>query len=181
MRRRFGIFLASLFCIFLGITVWRTVFQGLLEKPSFNVPHRDAGAGDLGLIVQCCAGCLVILSAVAFCFVEQRWRRRIIAFGLVFVVPSLFLFSARGMQRFGPGFSEKAFLQLEAAHRSGTALTALEVTAALGQPLTREKLSKGGERWLYSYMPSCGFGWDKRDVFLDANEHVADFFALSEP
>jgi hypothetical protein len=181
MRRRFGIFLTCLFCIFVGITVWRTVFQGVLEKPSFAAPHLDAGAGDLGLIVQCCAGCLVILSAIAFCIVEPRWRRKIAALGLVLVVPGLFLFSARGMQRFAPGFSENTFRRLQTAQSSGAALTDVEITAALGQPLMRQKFSEGGERWLYSYMPSCGFGWDKRYVFLDAKGTVTDIFAFDEP
>ena len=144
MRRRIGIFLACLFCIFLGITVWRTLFHGALEKPSYNVPHRDAGAGDLGLIVQCCAGCVVILSAAAFCFVEPWWRRRIIALGLVVVVLGLFLFTARGMQRFAPGFSESTFRRLQTAHSSGSVLTDLDITAALGQPLMRQKLSEQG-------------------------------------
>src|SRR5262245_7798633 len=123
MRRWFGISLAGLFCAFVAITACRTVFQGLLEKPSFSAPHLDAGAGDLGLIVQLCAGCLVILTAVAFCFIEPRWRRKIIAPGLMIVVPGLFLLTARGMQRFAPGFSESAFRRLQTAQNSGTVLT----------------------------------------------------------
>jgi hypothetical protein len=181
MRRRFGICLACLFCAFVAITAWRTVFQGVLEKPSFTAAHLDAGAGDLGLIVQFCAGCLVILSAVAFCFVESRWRPKNIALGLLIVVPGLFLFTARGMQRFAPGFSESAFRRLQTAQNSGTVLTDLAITATLGQPLMRQKLSEGGERWLYSYMPSCGYGWDKRYVFLDAKGKVTDIFAFDEP
>src|SRR5437899_10601883 len=139
MRRRFGIFLACLFCIFVTITAWRIVFQGLLEKPSFAAPHLDAGAGDLGLIVQCCTACLVIRSAVVSCFIEPRWRRKFVALGLVIVVPGLFLFSARGMQRFAPGYSESTFRRLQTAHSSGTVIADFEITAALGQPLMRQK------------------------------------------
>src|SRR5947199_9808797 len=101
MRRRLGILLVSLLCIFLGITVWRTVFQGLLEKPSFNVPHRDAGAGDLGLILQWYLGSLVILSAAVLSFVVLRWGRQSVAVGSVLAAHGLFLFSARGMHRVG--------------------------------------------------------------------------------
>src|SRR5262245_26315544 len=28
-------------------------------------------------------------------------------------------------------------------------------------------LDPGRTRWMYSYMPSCGFGWDKKHVYFD--------------
>jgi hypothetical protein len=34
---------------------------------------------------------------------------------------------------------------------------------------------------MYSYMPSCGFGWDKKHVFFDEAGRVTQIYTMSEP
>jgi hypothetical protein len=182
MRHGIRILAASLFGSFLALTLWRLLFQGALEKTSLAATHLDAGAGDWGLVVQFVMAIFAAISAVALAFIEPQWTRKTSALVIVLVAPALFIFTARGMQRFGPaGFSESTFVKLAASYRSGSVLKANDVTHLLGEPLIREKLADGCERWLYTYMPSCGFVWDKRYVFFDRSGQVKDVFAFDEP
>jgi hypothetical protein len=161
--------------------LWRVVFQGLLEKPSFEAPHLDAGAGDWGLVAQFFMAVLTVISALVWSFVELYWRRKVLVVGLAIATAAFLVFTARGLQRFAPGFSEAAFQRLQASHNSGSFLVSADVIAKLGEPLMRQELPIGGESWLYSYMPSCGFGWDKKYLRLDATGRVVDIFTNNEP
>lgn len=169
------------FSCFLGLTIWRVVFQGILEKPSLDAPHLEAGTGDLALIAQLLLAMGAFAFAAAWFFVESRWTRKSQSLVLAFVIPALFLFSTRGLQRFGPRYSEKEFQRLAASCRSETPIQSTDVIAAIGEPLIRMQLPDGGEKWLYSYMPSCGFGWDKKYVDLGPKGSVADIYSFSEP
>ncbi|HOW80592.1 MAG TPA: hypothetical protein PK406_14200, partial [Verrucomicrobiota bacterium] len=134
-----------------------------------------------GLLAQLFLGILTVVCVVVWAFVEPHWTRKLLGAGLVVVTAALFVVCARGLQRFAPGFSESAFEQLQISHHSGSGLVSAEVTARLGEPLIRHRLPGGGETWLYSYMPSCGFGWDKKYVSVDAAGRVTDIFTNHEP
>ena len=164
---------------FIALSIRRIVFQGLLETPSFEVSHYDAGAGDFGLIVQFIAAMPTVVLAVAWlCF---GTRGKPIAFVVAALVPLLLAVTARGLQRYAPGYTKKGFETLEALQSGGHTLTASDVRAKLGEPLMRRTRDDGVQHWMYSYMPSCGYGWDKKHVVTDASGRVLDIYSTSEP
>jgi hypothetical protein len=97
------------------------------------------------------------------------------------LIPALFVFTAIGMQRFGPGYSDEVFQQLVDSHSAGSVLQPADIISALGEPLISGKLSDGRQLWLYSYMPSCGFGWEKKCVYLNRAGRVSQIFTMTEP
>ncbi|MGI8965115.1 MAG: hypothetical protein ACR2H1_03390, partial [Limisphaerales bacterium] len=130
MRRSLRTLVMCIFWGFIGLTLWRVVVQGVMEKPSFDAPHLEAGAGDWGLIVQFLIAAFAFLFAALWFFIEPRWSRKAQALGLAIVTPILFAFSVRGLQRFAPGYSEAAFQRLAASHHSQNVLQFADVTSA---------------------------------------------------
>jgi hypothetical protein len=181
MKRAIRILAGTSFAGFMVFTIWRGIVQGVLEKPSFAVPHLDAGAGDWGLVLQLLATILVIGFGFVWLFTGSM-KEKFIALAMVLVAPALFLYCARGLQNFAPQYSEAAFQQLIKSQWSTGPLKNTEVLAVLGEPLMRRpNATTGGETWLYSYMPSCGYGWDKKYVFLNRAGQVTDIYSFSEP
>ena len=180
MRRIARILALSSFAGFFVLTVWRGI-HGIMEKPSFDVSHLEAGAGDAGLIIQFFAGILAFGFAAFWFFCESRGAWKIVAVVMALVTPTLFLFCARGLQRFAPQYSEAGFQGLILARHSGKSLYTGDVVAVLGEPLMRRRDTDGGETWLYSYMPSCGFGWDKKYVSIDRAGQITSMFTAIEP
>jgi hypothetical protein len=170
--------------VFLVYSAWRILLHGILEIPSFEAPHLEAGAGGLGLLCQGFLAVLSTLACVIWCFIEGNRRLRLSAVVLAASAPWILYVTARGLQRFAPGFSEEAFSDLEALHNSGHPLQISDVVAKIGEPLIAYQASddsKGQVRWLYSYMPSCGFGWDKKYVWSDSEGLVTHIYTMEEP
>ena len=154
MKRTPRILALSSFAGFIVLTLWRGIAHGVMEKPSFEVSHLEAGAGDTGLIIQFFMAILTVGFAAFWFFSEPRSKWMIVAIVMALVTSALFLFCARGLQRFAPQYSEAGFQRLIASHQSGKSLQTDDVVAVLGEPLMRRRNTDGGETWLYSYMPS---------------------------
>jgi len=171
--------------VFIGFTVWRMIFQGVLEKPSFDVPHFAAGAGDAGLFCAAALGVVAIALGVAWIVVERRWPIRghaiVFTVGALVVVPWLLALTGGGMQRYAVGYTEESFRKLAERKRAGGKLRAGDVTSAVGEPLMKRSGDKGSEEWFFTYMPSCGFGWSKRGVKLDGAGWVTEVIFYDEP
>jgi hypothetical protein len=181
MKRISRILALSSFAGFFVLTLWRGIVHGIIEEPSFDVSHLEAGAGDTGLIVQFFIAILAFGFAALWFFSEPRGAWKMAAILMALVTPILFLFCSRGLQRFAPRYSEAGFQRLIVAQHSGKNLYTNDVVAALGEPLMRRKDTSGGETWLYSYMPSCGFGWDKKYVSIDTAGQITEIFTAIEP
>jgi len=170
--------LVSVGVCFVAFSVWRIIFRGLLETPSFDVDHFDAGAGDGGLLLQIGLGFFTFVLAVSWLiFGIGDMRFALILAGLA---PVLLFVTTRGLQRFAPGYTDKAFESLGSLHLKGRLLAESDIRASLGEPLMHRS-RRGGQHWMYSYMPSCGFGWDKKHVFFDEAGRVTQIYTMSEP
>jgi hypothetical protein len=181
MKRLSRIAAWSSFAAFILFTLWRGIVHGLMEQPSFEVSHLDAGAGDSGLLVQFVLAIFTLVFVAFWFFTESRSKGRIAAFAMAVIIPALFLICTRGLQRFAPQYSEAVFQQLIASQQSGKSLHKEDVVGILGDALIQTKDTSGGETWLYSYMPSCGFGWDKKYVRMDGAGRITDISTVSEP
>ncbi len=170
--------------LFVSLTLWRILYQGIKEEASFDVPHLQAGAGDGGLVVMVLLGVLALALGVAWIVMERRWPLRweaiVFMVAAVIVVPSLVFISMDGLQRYARGYSEENFLKLVRDFRAGRELRRSDVVIAVGDPLMKRSY-QGTEQWYYTYMPSCGFGWDKRGVRLDTSGRVVAVDYYSEP
>ena len=179
--RRFA-FVASF--VFLAYSGWRIFVHGIFETPSFDAPHLDAGAGGLGLLIQALLATVSLLACSIWAFVDSNRWLKLSALTFAASAPLIFILTARGLQRFAPGYSDEAFSALEEMVASGHPLHTSDVVAKLGEPLivaAASDTSNGEVRWLYSYMPACGFGWDKKYVWSDRNGMVTRIYTMEEP
>jgi hypothetical protein len=181
VRKVIQVLTASTFFVFLAYSGWRIIFSGVMEEASFDVEHRAAGAGDLGLVAQLVGMLATMVLAFAWLWTERRRGLKWVAACLLVISPVIFYFTARGLQRFPPTYSEGAFQKLCQRFREDIPLRAEDVIAELGAPLMKRKLPDGNSQWSYSYMPSCGFGWDKKNVFVDSSGRVIEIYSFSEP
>jgi hypothetical protein len=166
--------------LFALTTLWSVTVQGVFETARFDVPHFDAGAGDLFLLLR--GGLAIIatlLLGVSMLF-RQSWRSRLlIAVSGLFIVP-VFLWSCLGLERWAAGYADPSFAALSQRYSAGQSLTAQQVLAALGQPVFTGSRPDGETVWSYSYMPSSGFGWHKRIVWLHGDT-VTRVYSIDEP
>ncbi len=165
---------------FFGVTLWFITARGVLEPARLDADHFDAGAGDDWLLVR--AG-LALGSAILLGIMAGRpgsRRVRLVAALCALLTVPVFIWSCLGLQRWAPQYSEQSFQELLDRHRGGEALDTRDVVTTLGQPLFTGSHPGGTVVWSYSYMPSAGFGWDKRILWFD-NDRVSYLYSLDEP
>lgn len=166
--------------LFVLVTFWSVTVQGVFEPARLDVSHFDAGAGDFLLLVR---GGLAIFSTLllgALVFFRQSWTSRLpTAVAALLIVP-IFLWSCLGLERWAEGYSESSFAALLQRHGDGESLTAQEVLAALGEPVFTGRRPTGETLWSYSYMPSSGFGWNRR-IFWLRDDSITRVYSLKEP
>ena len=169
-----------LLALLMLLTLYSTMVTGIFEPESFDVAHFDAGAGnDLLLLRGFLTLTLILLFAYRF-FSLDGLANRLASLLLVLTVTLTFYGSCRWIERWAPEYSEQDFMELWEMDRAGEELTTKDVQARLGKPLFVKRTALGIEIWSYSYMPSGGFGWDKRIVrFFDGR--VTSMYAIDEP
>lgn len=164
--------------LFCALTIWGATVRGIYEKP--NLDNFIAGAGDGWLLLR---GALALTTAallLALLFVPQRWYLRpLLIVGAVLVI-WIFGWSCESLQRWAPGYSEAKFLALKSRFDSHQSLTTNDFLNALGPPIVTGHRATGELLWSYSFMPSSGFGWDKRIVYSRDGE-VTEVQHFSEP
>jgi hypothetical protein len=166
---------------FMILTLWDVTANGLFETSSFDVDHFESGAGSLTLLMRfafCIASLVILVVWIPDSFKLKPVFLKISA--AVFIV-FVFIWSVAGLERFGDQYDEKTFIQIMNHFRSGSYVDMTQVQEMLGEPLVSEKRFDGGETWLYSYMPSCGFGWAKRAVCFDSNGEMTGWLYSDEP
>src|SRR5712671_1887157 len=152
--------------LFVLVTLWFVTVRDIFESARLDVAHFDAGAGDLFLLLRGGLAIIATLLLGASMFFHQSWRSRLlIAVTALFIVP-VFLWSCFGLECWAAGYSDSSFAALSQRHSDGQSLTAQQVLAALGQPVFTGPRPDGETVWSYSYMPSSGFGWHKRILWL---------------
>lgn len=92
----------------------------------------------------------------------------------------IFQWSCESIQRWAPNYSEPAFREVLESLRDGDVVQADAVLSSLGPPFVKGITSNGDEAWSYSYMPSGGFGWDKRILVVQQGVVVSGY-SLDEP
>lgn len=90
------------------------------------------------------------------------------------------------MEYFADGYSEKAFDGILVRFQAGSTISKPEVLLALGTPLATGHQQiipsrSRSEGWLYSYMPSCGYGWRTRMLYFNGNDILVDYLVMNEP
>jgi hypothetical protein len=174
----------SVLIAFLLVTAHGLTVCGVLEAPSVSVDHFEAGAGSTGLMVRAILATLAAFSLVMWALPRQAVFNRIAKFVAISFVFALFWHSALGIQRFAPNYNEKRFWDLVSQHHAGQPIHSSDLLYAVGEPLAKESFATGtgaSEVWLYSYMPSSGFGWEKRVAYLDLAGNVVGFNTTTEP
>lgn len=166
------------------VSAFDLTVHGIFEPASSFVAHLDAGAGSTLLLVRgglaLAAMLALVISALPAQPVIQRLSRLFAGACVLFV----FWYSAVGVQRFSDRYDEAAFMGLAHRHHRGEALTSADFREAVGEPIVIESGTREGKTyfvWLYSYMPSCGFGWNKRVVLLDDRGRVTSINTTDEP
>lgn len=166
--------------LFALATIWSVTLRGVCEPAQLDVAHFDAGAGDQFLFVRGGLAIIATLLLGVLIFLRQSWISRILtAVTALFVLP-VFLWSCLGLERWAEGYTDSSFAVLLQQHRDGQKLTANDVLTALGQPIVTGRRPTGETVWSYSYMPSSGFGWQKR-IFWLRDEAITRVYSLNEP
>jgi len=181
VERRCFFLTGSTVALFLLATLWSVTVTGFFEPASLAVSHLDAGAGNSFLIVRAALAAVASLSLLACFALASRLSTRITLVAAAFALVGVFVWSAVGIERYAPRFSEEAFQRLCVAQGQTPPLTSPEVARLLGPPLIAETLPSGALVWSYTYMPSGGFGWHKRIVRFGIDGRVTDVLRMDEP
>jgi len=166
---------------FFALTIYSVTITGYFEEARIDVAHFSAGAGSYLLILRtilCLAGVIALL-VVAHS--STRALHKVLILSCAVAVPVAFFWSCLGLERWAPGYTETAFSTLvDKFNLADEPISPQEVVAAIGPPLCESVYGRGGSTWSYSFMPSGGFGWSKRIVFIE-NDIVKDIWAFNEP
>ena len=166
--------------LFLAVTVWSVTVTGALEPSAVHVDHFIAGAGNGLLLLRGALAMAAVLLMTLATFQAKSAASRLSFAGIALLVLPVFLWSCVGLERWAPGYSETAFSALLERHHSGVAISKHEVIATLGPPLASGTYETGETVWSYSYMPSGGFGWNKRIVVI-RGDVVGYAYRMDEP
>ncbi|HZU87095.1 MAG TPA: hypothetical protein VFF78_06405 [Anaerolineaceae bacterium] len=163
------------------------IFQAqLFETPSIMVDHFAAGAGSIWLFI------LPVFTLLMSILPFAVWPPPARTVGLILriaatILPLVITYALiSGLQRYAPHYDEKQFIQLITEFDKGSNFTQQEVQARLGEPLSREKIkhemdSVDREYWSFTYMPSTGFGWNKRIIIFSTRGFMIDYDNMDEP
>ena len=168
------------FLLFLIITVWSVTVTGILEPAQVNVPHFAGGAGNMMLLFRVCLAFLVSFFLVLSLRYRKNNKFKFIVMVIAITTWLMFLFSCFGLERWSSGFSESEFDKLKDQYFAEERVTEAQVFKALGTPLCTGTNNTGDVIWSYSYMPSGGFGWNKRIFWLRGGV-VTYMYEHSEP
>jgi len=172
---------------YLVLTFYELIFHGWCENADVNAPHFSIGAGNGTLKVRYnfCVAAVVSL-CVWTCFtikVRVMLAKVLVAVSCIL----LYYYTAYGLERISPTFDIDAFNDIEYRYWKGQTITVTEVSSRLGAPLAKgcqnscqEEFGEH-ELWLYSYMPSCGFGWVIYGVYMDKQGKVLHVYRMKEP
>lgn len=166
MRRSLNFLTILIALVFLAAMLWQATVHGWRETPSLDVPYLDAGAGDDFLLIRALLGLVLCVSLVVLLFQPRPAPQRgLLALAAVSVLV-LVCWSVTGFQHWASDYSESAFTSVyDRFYVAGEPLTLDQVQAAVGPPLVTRILPDGRLLWSYSYMPSGGYGWDKRFIY----------------
>jgi hypothetical protein len=155
---------------FILFTLWRGIVHGVMEQPSFEVSHLDAGAGDSGLLVQFVLAIFTLVFVAFWFFTESRSKGRIAPFAMAAVIPALFLVCARGLQRFAPQYSEAGFQQLIASQQSGKSLRKEDVVGVLGDALIQRTRAAARRGYIHICLLADSAGTRSMSVWMEQAE-----------
>ena len=174
--------------LFLVITLWDVTVNGIYEPVVINADHFNAGAGKGSLVTRSGLLVLSVLALLVWIPWPFNWKVIILKLGsallLGYFLVYIYGWSATGLERFSPGYDEQTYQEIVARFSEGEKITAEQISDLLGAPLVsgeQDNTGPGIDVWLYSYMPTCGFGWEKRVLCFDENKRMEGHFSHSEP
>ena len=174
--------------LFLVITLWDVTVNGVYEPAIINADHFEAGAGKGSFIVR--SGFLVLSAMALLVWVSWPFNLKVIILKLSAVLllgcflVYIYGWSATGLERFSPNYDELAYQEIVTRFDKGEKITAEQVRASLGSPLVsgeQDNTGPGKDVWLYSYMPTSGYGWQKRVIYFDETDRMEGHFSHHEP
>jgi hypothetical protein len=166
---------------FVLATGWAVTVTGIFEPTRSDAPHYWTGAGNDLLLIR--GGLAILLTPLLMldALLRRGWRAKALFGLLALLVLPLFLWSCLGLERWAPGYSEAGFINIVRQHHTQrVVVTEQDVLAAIGSPLLTGVRETGEAVWFYSYMPSGGFGWHKRVLWLQDGV-VTYTYAQDEP
>ncbi len=173
--------------LFILLTLWEVTVNGMFEVPNLNADHFVAGAGGLSIRVRFWLGLASVVSLLTWLPFRFKLKPTLLKIGAAVLVIVIFAWSALGLERFSRNYSEDQFSAIVNRFSSGELVGTDQVRQKLGEPLVSAKqdiLVKARpheEAWLYSYMPSCGYGWQKRVIYFDSQGKMTDYLCMDEP
>lgn len=187
VKRMISITAIACVSAFALLTLWDVTVNGLFESPDLDADHFIAGAGKFSIVVRfwlCLASVICLLIWLPFRF---KLKPVLLKLSSAILVVGVFAWSALGLERFSPSYSEDVFQGIVDKFRVKKFVNARHVRKVLGEPLVSGrqdiliKYRPHEEAWLYSYMPSCGYGWQKRVIYFDSQGQMVDYLYMDEP
>lgn len=151
------------------------VSNGVLEEATCFPPHYFAGASPRYGWFWLPAGAVgFLLSAVTLEGRRIRFAISIVSFALAFY------FLPMSLGRTASSFDERAFREIVTKADQGMVVTLGDVHQRLGDPIIRCDNGLSQESWHFTYMPSAGYGWNKKVLWF-ADGRVTRWANFSEP
>jgi len=160
------------------VTIYDLLFNGWFEASSIDVDWWEAGAGSITFMIRFLLVAESLVLAVILVFMKQPVMTRVTWLGLILIIPLLFAYSARGIERYSESYDESVYQQITLESVEGKQHTKETVQSLLGTPLSKEW---DDSIWSYTYMPSCGWGWTKRTFHFDDDGAVIGWDNYREP
>ena len=161
------------------ITLYDLLFNGWFEPASMNVWWWDVGAGTLTTTIRFFLVPIVTLCLIIMAFLEKRFISRLCWLLVIPIVVATFIYSTSGIERYSENFIDSSFRKIisDIVDNEST-YTQEDILRLIGEPLVKENNNRD---WLYSYMPSSGWGWNKRSFHFDEYGDVDSWSCYSEP
>lgn len=172
--------------LFLGVSFYDILLNDWFEPSSLNVAHFVTGADGITLIIRFILCILAVGALVAWSIARQTPLRRLSKLALAVTLPAMFYYTVYGIQRFAKDFCDDKFDKIVSSFHDKEHIDVRAVISALGEPLGREshtiiEIHRDQVGWLYSYMPSSGFGWNKRVLYFNEGGRLVDYNRMDEP
>ena len=167
-----------LYLVFLSI-LFPIARARIIEQPTIQVDHFVAGAfSPLICIGYPLAFILCLLPVTLW---PPAINRKGIALRIVGTIVPLILavLVVNIQEQTAAGFNEQAYTEIITNYDLGTAITTEDVLDLLGEPLSKEEIN-GRFIWSYTYMPSTGWGWNKRILSFDLNGNMVGYNNIEE-
>jgi len=187
MKKVIPILAITCLCVYAVLTIWDVTINGFFESPSLNATHFIAGAGKTSLLVRYGLAAISVLSLMIWILLQRELKSGLAKIVIAIVVVTSLMWSTDGLERFADDYREDRFDEIVEQFNSGKSLQSDQVQEILGTPLIigRQDIliehRPHAEAWLYSYMPSCGFGWQKRVIYFNTDNVMVDYLSMNEP